>query len=209
MHLHHCRCFQEHVRMLLHSLREFRRAPGGAGSISKYWEALARAWGVSERFAYGFWTELHVADEGSDCDKFEMTWERWQHAWKHLGALATGLGAPATSLVAPRITVNKPVNKDIFENVAGVPGNHSYYSSFNDFLISGIQFVSSSMNIYSYPSTHSISGQAAGRACEQSEVRRGVALCKLRGMCWDQELLRIEMHSDSVIERIERSIWIL
>jgi hypothetical protein len=98
------------------------------------------------------------------------------------------------------------VNKDIFENVASAPGNHSYYSSFNDFLKSGIQFVFSSMYIYSYPSTHSISGQAAGRACEQSEVRLGVALRELRGMCQDRELVRIEMHSDSVIERIERSI---
>ena len=35
---------------------------GGAGSISKYLEALARATGVSGRFAYSFWTELHFAD---------------------------------------------------------------------------------------------------------------------------------------------------
>jgi len=48
--------------MLLHSLRAFCKAPGGAGSIWKYLEALARATGVSERFAYGFWTELHFAD---------------------------------------------------------------------------------------------------------------------------------------------------
>jgi hypothetical protein len=48
--------------MLLHSLRAFCIAPGGAGSIWKYLEALARATGVSERFAYGFRTELHFAD---------------------------------------------------------------------------------------------------------------------------------------------------
>jgi len=62
MHLHHCRCFQEHVRMLLHSLRELCKAPGGAGSIWKYLEALARATGLSGRFAYGFRIELRFAD---------------------------------------------------------------------------------------------------------------------------------------------------
>jgi len=48
--------------MLLHSLRALCKAPGGAGSIWKYLEALARATGVSERFAYSFRTELHFAD---------------------------------------------------------------------------------------------------------------------------------------------------
>jgi hypothetical protein len=48
--------------MLLQSLRAFCKAAGGAGSIWKYFEALARATGVSERVAYGFRTELHFAD---------------------------------------------------------------------------------------------------------------------------------------------------
>ena len=52
----------EHVRMLLHSLRAFCKAPGGARSIWKYLEALGRASGVSERFAHGFRTEIHFAD---------------------------------------------------------------------------------------------------------------------------------------------------
>jgi hypothetical protein len=51
--------------MLLHSLRAYCKAPGGAGSIWKYLEALARATGVSERFSYGFRTELHFADVGT------------------------------------------------------------------------------------------------------------------------------------------------
>ena len=51
--------------MLLHSLRAFCKAPGGAGSIWKYLEALAKATGVSQRFAYGFRTELHFADADS------------------------------------------------------------------------------------------------------------------------------------------------
>jgi len=62
MHLHHCRCFQVHVRMHLQSPRALCNAPGGAGSIWKYLEALARATGVPGRFAYGFRTELHFAD---------------------------------------------------------------------------------------------------------------------------------------------------
>jgi len=49
--------------MLLHSLRALCKAPGGAGSIWKYIEALARATRVSEMLAYGFRTELHFADE--------------------------------------------------------------------------------------------------------------------------------------------------
>jgi len=48
--------------MLWHILRAFCKAPGGAGRIWKYLEALARATGVSERFVYSFRTELHFAD---------------------------------------------------------------------------------------------------------------------------------------------------
>jgi hypothetical protein len=47
--------------MLLHSLRALYQAPGEAGSIRKYLEALARATGESARFAYVFRTELHYA----------------------------------------------------------------------------------------------------------------------------------------------------
>jgi hypothetical protein len=48
--------------MLLHILRAFCKAPGGARSIWKYLEALARATGVSERFTYSLRTELHFPD---------------------------------------------------------------------------------------------------------------------------------------------------
>ena len=48
--------------MLLQSPRAHCTAPGGAGRIWKYLEALVRATGVSGRFAYGFRTELHFAD---------------------------------------------------------------------------------------------------------------------------------------------------
>jgi len=48
--------------MLLQSLTALCLAPGGPGSIWKYLGALVRSAGVSERFAYGFRTDLHFAD---------------------------------------------------------------------------------------------------------------------------------------------------
>jgi len=62
MHLHNCRCFQEHLRMLLQSPRALCLAPGGSGSVWKYFEGLVRSPGVSRRIACGFLTELHFAD---------------------------------------------------------------------------------------------------------------------------------------------------
>jgi len=58
-----CRCFQKHLRLLFQSLRAHFKAPGRAGSIWKYLEALVKAIGVSGRFACGFWTDLHFADD--------------------------------------------------------------------------------------------------------------------------------------------------
>jgi len=63
MHLQNCRCFQEHLRMLLQSLRALCFAPGGPGSIWNYSGAPVRSTGVSGRFACGFRTDLHFADE--------------------------------------------------------------------------------------------------------------------------------------------------
>jgi hypothetical protein len=50
--------------MLLQSLSALCKAPGEAGSIWEYLEAVVRTTRVSGRFAYGFRTELHFADEG-------------------------------------------------------------------------------------------------------------------------------------------------
>src|SRR5882757_3217064 len=63
MHLHHFRCFEEYMRMLLQSLSALCKAPGGAGSIWEYLEEVVRATRVSGRFGYVFRTELHFADE--------------------------------------------------------------------------------------------------------------------------------------------------
>ena len=84
-----------------------------------------------------------------------------------LGAQMTSLGAPVTTLGAPQITVEQPGKNIFFGNAAGAAGNYSYYSSFNNFQNSFIQFVFSSMYLYSYPSAHSISRLAAGGACEE------------------------------------------
>jgi len=62
MHLDNCRCFQEHLRMLLQSLRALCLAPGGSGRIRKYLEALVRSPRVSGSIACGFRTELDSAD---------------------------------------------------------------------------------------------------------------------------------------------------
>jgi hypothetical protein len=75
MHLHHFRCFEEHMRMLLQSLSALSKAPGGAGSIWKYLEAGVRAARVSGRFAYGFRTELHFADVHGCYSSMESTGE--------------------------------------------------------------------------------------------------------------------------------------
>jgi hypothetical protein len=119
---------------------------------------------------------------------FDNTWERRRQIWENLGVQATSLGLPATSLgslvtslehrrqawdhlgepatslEAPRITVKQSRKNNIFGYIAGAPRNHSYYVSFNNFQNSCIQFVFSDMYLYSYPSTHSVSGLAAGTA---------------------------------------------
>jgi len=52
--------------MLLQSLRALCFAPGGPGSIWNYLGAPVRTTGLSGRFACGFRTDLHFADEGID-----------------------------------------------------------------------------------------------------------------------------------------------
>jgi len=54
--------------MLLQSLGALCKAPGEAGSIWKYLEALVRPTRVSGRFAYDFRTDLHFADVDTVCD---------------------------------------------------------------------------------------------------------------------------------------------
>ena len=53
--------------MLLQIVRALCKAPGGAGSIWKYIEALVRGTGLSGRFAYSFRTELYSSDVWFNC----------------------------------------------------------------------------------------------------------------------------------------------
>ena len=85
------------------------------------------------------------------------TREHWHHAWEHLRA--------------PRITGKQFAENDIVvANLSSGPGYHSNYWLFNDFYNSCIQFVHSSINVYSYPSTHSIYRLDAGSTWEQFKV---------------------------------------
>jgi len=84
--------------------------------------------------------------------------ENFACTWEHLGVPATSLEAPTTSLGAPTTSLGAPTtslgapttrlgapgstsnhckaeweNDIFFGNVAGAPGNHSYYLSFDDF----------------------------------------------------------------------------
>jgi len=60
-HVHTCRSFQGHLRLLVHRLRALCLALAGPGRILKYWEALGRSSGMSGRFECGFLTDVHFA----------------------------------------------------------------------------------------------------------------------------------------------------
>jgi len=94
-----------------------------------------------------------------------------------IGVATTRLGALATCLGAPRITVEQSVQNILFfGKAAGGPGYHSYYLLFNNFQNSCIQFVFSSMYLYSYPSIHGMSGLAEGGAWDQLRVRQKMTI---------------------------------
>jgi len=85
MHLHNCRCFQEHPRMLLQSLRALCLAPVESGSVWKYLEALVRSPGVSGRIECGFRTESHFADVHSTwafmwISKLDRSWPEFSRS---------------------------------------------------------------------------------------------------------------------------------
>jgi hypothetical protein len=61
-HLHIFRCCQEHLTMLLQSLRTICTTAGEPRSIWQYLGGLALFTGVSGRFACNFRTDLHFAD---------------------------------------------------------------------------------------------------------------------------------------------------
>ena len=94
-----------------------------------------------------------------------------------LGATATRVGVPGTSLGAPQITVQQSGKNDIFfGNAAGGLANYTYYILLNNFKISWLQCVFSNMYLYSYPSTHDISGLTAGGVSEQSQICQTITI---------------------------------
>jgi len=124
----------------------------------------------------------------------ESTRENIGCTWEHLGAPATSLGTPmtclralTTSLEAPTTCFKAPTtslgspwstsdhcktvseNYIFFGNIAGVLVNHSYYLSFNNFQNSCIQFLFSSIYLYTYLSTQSISELVADSIWERFE----------------------------------------
>ena len=124
---------------------------------------------------------------------------------RSLGAPATSLGEPATSLRASRITVEQSGKNNIFfGNAAGVPGNLSYYILFNNCCNSCIQVVVSSRYLYSYRSTHGISGLAAGGASELFKVCLKMRISELRATLLRHDQAALEMHLEVVVERIWR-----
>jgi len=172
---------------LQESIRPKEGTPAGLQSNWHLWQLVEECHGsdcdtfgkTSERLR-----ELSVQPgSSSQCQRQawecrHQLWEHWCHAcecrrqgWEPIATQATNLGAP-------RITLElSGKNNVIFGNTAVAPGNHSHYSSFNDFENSCIQFVFSSIYLYSYPSTHGISGWlAAGGAWEQFEVRLGMTI---------------------------------
>jgi len=62
MYFHNSRCFQEHLRMPLQSLKALFLASGRHWSISKYLGAWLRSTNVTERYGCGFQIDLHSAE---------------------------------------------------------------------------------------------------------------------------------------------------
>jgi len=92
--------------------------------------------------------------------------------------------------------------------------NHSYYLLFNDFQNLCIQFVFSSMHLYSYLSTQGISALAAHGDCQQCEVRLEMMIewtqrytlrpwsSEFRDALAGRDGMNSEMHWEAVIERV-------
>jgi len=93
------------------------------------------------------------------------TGEDFGCTWEHLGVPERSLEVPTTCQGALGSTSNMSgstsncsravwENHILFGNVAGAPGNHSYYLSFNQLQISCIQIIFSYMYLCIYIATH-------------------------------------------------------
>jgi len=144
------------------------------GRVSDHRRAIRLAFGATEisvdwyRRTMGV-IVISLGTPRSSGENFGCTWEHLGAPTISHSAPATSLGAPVLTLGAAQIAVEQSGRIIHFGNAAGAPGNHSYNLSFNGFQNSWVQFVVWSRYLYSYPSTHGISGVAAGGTWEQFE----------------------------------------
>ena len=101
-------------------------------------------------------------------------------------------------------------NNIIFGNAAGVPGNHSYYLSFNNFYNSCIQFVFSSINLCIYIATHLHTVyidwlQAVLERDSRWAWKWGPS--KLSDTLWGHDRARLQIDLEAVIEWVWRCTW--
>jgi len=83
MYFHICSSFQEHLRILLQSLRAYSLAPGGPGGIWKYLEAQVRLTGESGRFVCGLPMYVHCSERTHlGAWLFQFSWELFQTHWQ-------------------------------------------------------------------------------------------------------------------------------
>jgi len=164
--------------------------------------------------------------------------------WEHLGAQTTSLGAPTASLRAPESSGNKPECTDHKpETAAHKPGSILSYCravwekhlqercwcTWECLLLVIVQWLKLmysvsiliyvSMYQYRYPTTHSISGLAAGAGREQVEVLLNMMIesterytpkwwsSEFRDTPCGRDRLNSEMHWEAVIEWTQRANW--
>jgi len=186
-----------------------------------HWEPL----GVSEscRTRIPGWS--NPRDYWTDAVVFRCTWE-------HPGVPSTSQETPGSASWKPESADHKPgsaylkpgstlndcraVWENIFGNAPGAPWHRSYYLLFNGCYNWYIQFIFSAMYLYSYPTTHGMSGQAAGGACEQVEAHLKMTIewtQKYTQRLWSSKFgdalggrdrVNSEKHLEAMIERVWR-----
>jgi len=108
MHLPNCRCFQEHLMILLQSLKALCKDPADPGGIWKYLEVLVRVTAVSGRFAYGFRTNLNFADGEQHLPGY-VSWENipvtsgWRFSWESEQSIAVALSTKVCDVWGSKI----------------------------------------------------------------------------------------------------------
>ena len=178
-------------------------------------------------------TELLVTTRtagGSPGPVANTNWEHWRQAWGCRPKAWEHLGGSGTSLAATWITVEQSrKNYIIFDNAAGVPGNHTNYISFSDSWNSRIQCVFSGMYLCIYLATHlqtvyldwqrAIWGGPGNQDEVNTEIHPEAVIEWVWRWTWRRhssvfrdtlggcDRLNVEMHCGIVIERVCRYSW--